>query len=204
VLRASSVLGAEIATLLDPETPVRGVTVGTVRPELRVIGPLATTAGGAPAVDTDALLSVTARWGYVGSGGVTMPAQGKVAERAYTRDELAAIEEGTRALGMTLEQALKCLGDRTYDIYLNGEAYWRNVPSGVWSYTASGYQVIKKWLSYRERAVMGRPLTKEEARTITGMARRIAALLLLGPALDANYESATHVNPVPIELLSRD
>lgn len=52
-----------------------------------------------------------------------------------------------------------------------------------------GYQVIKKWLSYREMGLLGRSLTKEEARYVTGMARRIAALLLMGPALDANYES---------------
>ena len=53
--------------------------------------------------------------------------------------------------------------------------------------TLGGYQVIKKWLSYREKALLGRGLTKEEARHVTDMVRRIAALLLMGPALDANY-----------------
>ena len=53
----------------------------------------------------------------------------------------------------------------------------------------SGYQVIKKWLSYREQKLLGRPLTKEEVRYVQEMARRIAAIILLGPALDANYRT---------------
>ncbi|PYV30415.1 MAG: hypothetical protein DMG22_20415, partial [Acidobacteria bacterium] len=50
-----------------------------------------------------------------------------------------------------------------------------------------GYQVIKKWLSYRERKLLGRALTKGEVRYVGEMARRIAAMLLLEPALDENY-----------------
>ena len=70
-------------------------------------------------------------------------------------------------------------------------AYWRNIPARVWDYTIGGYQVIKKWLSYREKALLGRGLTIEEAQEVTHMARRIAALVLLEEALDANYRSVT-------------
>lgn len=70
-------------------------------------------------------------------------------------------------------------------------AYWRNVPTGVWSYTIGGYQVMKKWLSYRERSLLGRDLSKDEAREVMNMARRIAAILLLAPALDVNYRAVT-------------
>ncbi len=52
-----------------------------------------------------------------------------------------------------------------------------------------GYQVMKKWLSYREKSLLGRGLTLDEVTEVTHMARRIAALLLLGPALDANYRA---------------
>ena len=83
---------------------------------------------------------------------------------------------------------MACLGGTCVDVYLNDHAYWRCVPRRVWSYTIGGYQVMKKWLSYRERPLLGRDLTPEEARYVTEMARRIAALLLLEPALDANYE----------------
>jgi len=49
--------------------------------------------------------------------------------------------------------------------------------------------VIKKWLSYRERELLGRSLSVEEVRYITGVARRIAAILMLGPELDASYDA---------------
>lgn len=75
------------------------------------------------------------------------------------------------------------------DIWLNGRAYWANVPKPVREYTLGGYQVIKKWLSYRERDLLGRDLHNEEARYVTEMVRRIAAILALGPALDASYEA---------------
>ena len=47
--------------------------------------------------------------------------------------------------------------------------------------------MLKKWLSYRERDILGRPLLPEEARLFTEIARRITAILLLEPELDANY-----------------
>ena len=53
------------------------------------------------------------------------------------------------------------------------------------------HQVIKKWLSYRERELLGRALTTDEAREVMNIARRIAAILLLEPALDANYSPDT-------------
>lgn len=91
------------------------------------------------------------------------------------------------ALELSDAQALAVLGDTTSDIYLNDAAYWRNVPARVWGYTLGGYQVIKKWLSYRENSLLNRALTTEEAREVMQMARRIAAILLLEPQLDANY-----------------
>ena len=85
--------------------------------------------------------------------------------------------------------ALACLGEKTGDVYLNDIAYWRNVPARVWSYSLGGYQVMKKWLSYREKDILGRSLTLDEITGVMNMARRIAALLLLQPALDANYRA---------------
>lgn len=51
--------------------------------------------------------------------------------------------------------------------------------------------MTKKWLSYRERSLLGRDLSKDEPREVMNMARRIAAILLLEPALDANYLAVT-------------
>ena len=50
-------------------------------------------------------------------------------------------------------------------------------------------QVIKKWLSYREKTLLGRGLSVAAVRYVTETARRIAALLALQPALDANYRA---------------
>ena len=73
---------------------------------------------------------------------------------------------------------------------VNDVATWLAVPSSVWEYRIGGYQVIKKWLSYREESVLGRPLTKDEAREVTGMVRRIASIVLMADELNSNYAAA--------------
>lgn len=118
---------------------------------------------------------------------MTMPGKGKVITRDYAPEELTAIREGAGALGLTLEEAIEHLGETTCDIYLNESAYWQNIPARVWGYYIGGYQVIKKWLSYREHDLLGRPLSRDEAREVTYMARRLAAITLMEPALNANY-----------------
>ncbi len=97
-----------------------------------------------------------------------MPGKGRLATRATTK--LPPV-----------------LGAKVHDVFLNDVAYWANVPEKVWDYTIGGYQVMKKWLSYRERPLLGRDLTMEEAEYVTEMARRIAAILLMSDALDGNY-----------------
>ena len=104
------------------------------------------------------------------------------------KDHGASDDSGER--GAVPEGAIGILGEETCDVWLNERAYWRNIPLRVWEYSLAGYQVIKKWLSYREKELLDRSLTVEEARYVTEMARRIAAILLLSPALDANYRAA--------------
>ncbi|OQA37227.1 MAG: N-6 DNA Methylase [Acidobacteria bacterium ADurb.Bin340] len=76
-------------------------------------------------------------------------------------------------------------------VFLNGRTFWDGVPDAVWTYSLGGYPVLKKWLSYREATLLGRPLRTEEADHFAAMARRIAALLALGGELDANYRRQT-------------
>ncbi len=188
-LHASAALGRQVATLLEPQQAVPGVTGGAIRPDLRVIAPL-TRVGGGPIDPEAGELAVTVGWGHAGQARVTMPGKGRTVERDYSTEERAAIVAGALALGIADDTAFVLLGERTYDVYLNDIAYWSNVPANVWEYTMGGYQVIKKWLSYREDDLLGRPLTKDEARDVIHTARRITALLLLEPALDANYQRA--------------
>lgn len=119
--------------------------------------------------------------------GAVMPGQGKARERTYRPEELVAITSGAMGLSLMGEQALQLLGESTFDVWLNDGTYWSNVPAAVWRFKIGGYQVVKKWLSYRDRAVLGRPLREEEVAYVSQMCRRIAAILLMGPELDANY-----------------
>ena len=159
----SAARGRELAALLNPETPVPGVTTGTLRPESAIIAVPATVDGRNMAGDDFAL---TAGWGHFGTGDAVMPGQGRIIERTYTSEEHAA-------LGDTLHT----LGETTFDIYLNGNAYWCNVPANIWRYKLGGYQVLKKWLSYRERTVLGRALLPEEVLYFAEVVRRIGAIL---------------------------
>jgi hypothetical protein len=72
-------------------------------------------------------------------------------------------------------------------IHLNVTTRWKDVPEPVWNYTLGGYQVLKKWLSYRESALLGRPLTSDEAQQFTHHIRRITSILALHEKLDAHY-----------------
>jgi hypothetical protein len=186
-LLAGAELGQELARLLDPEQISPGVSSGDIREELRVLGVVQRTGGGELG---EADLALTVGWGHVGARGAIMPGRGRVVEREYTADERASIAAGSLELGLGEGQALALLGETTMDVYLNDVAYWGNVPVRVWEYTLGGYPVVKKWLSYREQDVLGRALKLNEVRYVTSMVRRIAAILLLGPALDAHYAAA--------------
>ena len=187
-LLKSAELGSTIAALLSRDAGLIGITSSVLRPELKVMGNVSI-ANGKP-LDTAEDLKIDVGWGHAGKDAVTMPGKGKLVERDYSKKERDAINEGAAALGLTLEQALAAVGDKTCDVYLNDVVYWKNIPNNVWDYTIGGYQVIKKWLSYRDVKLLGRPITPEEAHYVRDMARRIAAICLLQPQLDANYSTA--------------
>ena len=196
LLEASAALGREVAGLLDSESEVRGVTTGRIRPELTAIARPSKDGGGS--LDPDKDFAVTAGWGHAGKGGVTMPGKGDAREREYLPDEKKAIVEAVERLGLTQKEVFAQLGKTTFDIYLNGTAFWKNVPKGMWEYHIGGYQVMKKWLSYREEKLLGRPLKSEEVEHVMNTCRRLAAILLLGPRLDVNYQAVkAHVYSWP-------
>ena len=98
-LLASAALGRQVAALLDTEAPVPGVTAGKIRDELKHIA-VFQRVDGKPANPEAGDLDLTAGWGHAGKGGVTMPGKGKLIRR----------------------------DDGAYDIFLNDDACWRNVP----------------------------------------------------------------------------
>ena len=91
---------------------------------------------------------LTAGWGHHGRNNVVMPGQGKLTEHS-----------------------------ETVDVWLNDQTHWANIPKPVWQYRLGGYQVLKKYLSYREQKVLARPLTLAEVHQFSQTARRIAAIL---------------------------
>ena len=158
----SAARGRTLAALLDPDTPVQCVTEGPLRPQVAEIAVPATSDGRNMAGGD---FAVEAGWGHFGTGDAVMPGQGMVVERAFTPEEREAMGD-----------ALPALGDSTVDLHLNGRAFWRNVPVAIWQYRLGGYQVLKKWLSYRERDILGRALSIEEVLEFTEIARRIGAM----------------------------
>jgi hypothetical protein len=185
-LKGSAALGKQVAALLDTEVDVPGVTADKLLPALKIIGSIARIGGSVLNPDANEL-AMTAGWGHFGKGNVVMPAKGKMAFRPYDPDESKGLAAHATIIDLPHNGTLALLGDSTLDVYLNDIAYWRNIPANVWNYHIGGYQVIKKWLSYRELEILGRPLQVQEVRELTNMARRIAALILLQPKLDANY-----------------
>lgn len=176
-LERSAQLGRKVASLLDIDQSVPGVTSGSVADHLKVLGNISSTD-----------LRLTAGWGSRDSKGRINPGQGKTTVRDWTDKERAALRTGFDELGISKMDGFAVLG-RAVDIHLNGTTFWRGVPKAAWDYVIGGYPVIKKWLSYREEAVLGRAITKEEAREVAAMVRRITSLVLMGGELDASYEA---------------
>jgi hypothetical protein len=162
LLESSARLGRAVAHLLLPDKPVTGVTTGKLRPELRTLAVPTKIAAGT--IDEGPDTKVDAGWGFHGQKNAVMCGKGNVTPHKHDP-----------------ENAL--------DIWINDTVYWANVPKDVWAMTIGGYPVVKKWLSYREFKVLGRPLKIEELTYITEVVRRLKALLLLGSELDANYKA---------------
>ena len=175
-LQASAQLGRDVAALLDTETPVPGMTTGKIRDALQPVAVISRKGGGALQPGE---FKLTAGWGHAGKAAATMPGKGKTEPRVANADELDPHLTGTQASSKTL------------DVFLNATAYWKNVPVSVWEFTIGGYQVMKKWLSYREFDLLGRALSLDEIKEVNAMARRLAALVLLRPMLDDNYRIVT-------------
>jgi hypothetical protein len=201
LLAHSANLGRRLAELLDAESTVNLTAEWSFLAVLKL--PLDP--------NLDEALKLTAGWGHKGQGATVMPGRGLAPERPWTeaeREKLFALASAqsptnlgapcTSHLGTgetSLQSAPTLLGETCVDVHLNGDAHWSAVPVNVWNYTLGGYQVLKKWLSYREftsepaSPLLHRPLRPEEAAYFAQVVRRIAAILLLGPALDASYRA---------------
>lgn len=187
-LQDSAALGEQVAALLDTEAEVPGVTTGSIPPFFKKVGCI-TKVGGGSIDPSSRELAITAGWGHYGKDNVVMPARGRIVRRKFIAEELEALEAEASARASSLDELVNLLGEETCDVYLNEDVYWQNVPVAVYDYIIGGYQVIKKWLSYREEEILKRPLKPDEAREVMNIARRITGIVLLQPELDSNYNA---------------
>lgn len=174
LLIESAGLGRQIADLLSGENP--SLSSSVVAKHLQVLGLITATD-----------LAVTAGWGHKDTQGKVFPGKGKVVSRNWTAAELAKLKSGLAENHIDEDRGLALLG-KPLDVYLNETTCWTGVPETVWEYLIGGYQVVKKWLSYREWEILGRSLSKEEAREVTSMVRRLSSIVILSDVLDKNYQ----------------
>ena len=174
-LEKSAKLGREVFRLLDSDSAMPGIDSGDVPARLRILARLESS--------EEPDLSLRAGWGRRNGGRKVTPGRGVVESRDWTAKEKAALPLRVR----------KLLGGAA-DVYLNGAkgdgTFWSGVPASAWDFRIGGYQVAKKWLSYRELSVLDRPLRDEEVLHFTAMIRRLSALVLLTDELDANYRAS--------------
>lgn len=171
--------GEQMVCLLDANRDARAVIEAVLTPErAKMLGQLRRLDD--KPVSADDLHLTVSYW----AGG-----KGRWTPRAFLDDEVPD------------EAWPKAWGDRTGDLYLNDQAHFAHVPEAVWTYQLGGYPVLKKWLGYRQADRRGgRPFSKDERRWLRQMIQRIAALLAMGPALDALYQEVASASFTATEL----
>jgi hypothetical protein len=194
-LLRSAAAGARLAALLDVDTPLPGVDINA-SPRLSQIGEITSADESTARRVVD--LSLTAGWGRVqtreqrsgATSRIVMPGKGRISVRHRTIDEASVLSDSEASL----------LGDDVLDVYLNDATYWRDIPEGAWNFKIGGFQVLRKWLSYRDSDILGRALTVPEVREFRSLARRLTELVLIGAELDDNYKEAAGMvdqDPLP-------
>jgi hypothetical protein len=189
ILRRGAELGRLVASVLNPESPVPGVTTGDIPSHLQTIARFEWDGKSNPSESTEDL-ALKGNWGYRNPAGAVMPGGGNTlrADGPVAQPKMLSGEANNGKPGVA---------SGTVTAVLNSQGRWTGIPEEVWNYTLGGYQVLKKWLSYREREVLGRPMKLAEVREFSYIARRIAAVLALGPELDRHYRESAEAAASP-------
>ncbi len=182
ILNASAALGRQVAELLSHNNDACGgqdLLAGRLIVDGRPVSP--------DDVDANAL-TLTAGWGIKAKGNAVRPRPGRISGRQYGSGEEEELIEIARQMGVDNLNVDGVFGCAVGDVYLNDRAYWSGIPEWTWEYRIGGRQVLPKWLSYRESAIIERPLTANEVRFFTEMVARLIKLSVLRVKLDALWE----------------
>ena len=101
--------------------------------------------------------------------------------------DLAVPDSASGTVDLEFGRAGERGGRRANDVVLWSAAEgWRSVPEDCWNFTACGFQVLPKWLSYRKNK--GLTATDREAFRI--IVRRVYAVLAEADACNTAYRVA--------------
>jgi len=185
-LETSATLGRRVAEILMEEKPSRAeavelANIAAFTVDGRVVDP--------KKIDP-ALLAVNADWGVAANDNAVRPRKGTITERDYTPSERERLRNllPTSAKASTPDPN-RVFGNCAVDAHLNDRARWAGILANAWRYTICGRRILAKWLSYREKDLLGRPLTPDEIRHFTHIARRLVRLCLLEAELKQAWTS---------------
>lgn len=184
---ASAELGRRLAQLLDVRPDLQNIPVLASMTRARVATVQKNGEGALQPSD----LKVDNGWGYLDARGATMAGQGAFTIRGRTAEEQRALVDELETRNIDPVVGINLLGEQTVDVHLNSRVSLTNVPINAWLFRIGGFQILKKWLSYREHSVLGRPLTLDEVRQFSQTARRLSEILLMTPDLDNNYRESS-------------
>lgn len=89
------------------------------------------------------------------------------------------------------EKILSEIGASAFDVRINSDSFWSNIPAKVWEYASGKVPVLASWLEARSVERIGRPLSSVEIVTFSELARRITIRLLLHRAIELNLRDVT-------------
>ena len=131
-------------------------------------------------------------WGSVDREGSVHASHRVLETRPWTEPETETLRGVFSAMDVDGERGFELLGDAADVPFAPGDpdsGQWTGIPSRAWECRIGRYRAIRKWLSYRDRSILGRAISGEEAEHVTAMARRISILLLMTDRLDASYRA---------------
>lgn len=68
--------------------------------------------------------------------------------QSFTVEEKQRLEAGAWALEVHSGGAYFCLGEETYDVFLNDEVFMQNIPAKVWMFNIGGYPLVYETVSW--------------------------------------------------------